>query len=730
MLVGASLLESLADGALLPETTLPTPVSPVTEKLAQAIRACDLEAAGAIANSLSEDRPDAPAEPALVLGLAAGACGQHAPSLEILREASGDNEFEDWRLFGIAQSSFELGQYPLAKAALDSLLDAHPDSPLFAETVLSATELAQARDDLRGVAELARQSRRFDLDPDRVEEIEVAAWHAGVTLDDQGLRREVAARLLVDYPITASKLKVIEEFRAQDGSLDWPIFLSSDQLVRRAESLLDAGLRESALDTLDEVADSERSLEWRLVSARALTASKRGQEALAILDGVAAPSPLTESRLEWRRAFAAFEASRARPGRNLNELQRQMMRDRAHGHLDRVVELGEEPQRAQRALRLMAEDALEDDRFDEALVLLERLKEIAPQDWSGARELWEHGWKEQRRGNYSGAIAYWAKLAELYPTSNYNRSGLYWSARAYEVLGDRARARELLEAVAAAAWTDFYGRQALRRLGMEAAGDAVEPTGPAAPWPADRALDRATRLATWGLDRAALLEIDGVGDRAEPRAINALRSLVLSASGEWRQSIIAIKRVYPLLGSPFQERAPDRARRLYYPLAFDEIIEKNAERNSLDPNLVLAMIRQESAFDAGAHSRAGARGLMQVMPATGREIARRLGLSYSREKLIDPSFSVQLGTTYYRQVRSMFGDDELALAGYNAGPYRIKRLWRAAGADAEFDRFLEDLAYEETRWYVKRVLLFADSYRRLYSGRDLDETAADRVTAG
>jgi len=106
---------------------------------------------------------------------------------------------------------------------------------------------------------------------------------------------------------------------------------------------------------------------------------------------------------------------------------------------------------------------------------------------------------------------------------------------------------------------------------------------------------------------------------------------------------------------------------------------------------------------------------MQVMPATGREIARRLGLKYTQEQSNDPGFSIQLGTTYYKQVRSMFdNDDELSLAGYNAGPYRIKRLWRKAGANAELDRFLETLDLAETRSYVKRVLLFADSYERLY----------------
>ena len=107
---------------------------------------------------------------------------------------------------------------------------------------------------------------------------------------------------------------------------------------------------------------------------------------------------------------------------------------------------------------------------------------------------------------------------------------------------------------------------------------------------------------------------------------------------------------------------------------------------------------------------------MQLMPATGKEVAQRLGLRYSSSRLNDPDFSVRLGTRYFRQVLDMFeGNQELALAGYNGGPYRIKKLWRQAGRHAELDRFVEGLSLEETKTYVKRILLFEDSYHRLYA---------------
>jgi soluble lytic murein transglycosylase len=104
---------------------------------------------------------------------------------------------------------------------------------------------------------------------------------------------------------------------------------------------------------------------------------------------------------------------------------------------------------------------------------------------------------------------------------------------------------------------------------------------------------------------------------------------------------------------------------------------------------------------------------MQLMPATARELAQRFGVPFSHERMSDPAFNLQLGTTYFRQVMSMFDDNlELALAGYNGGPYRIKRLWHERGG--ELDRFLEGLDLEESKTYVKRILVLSDSYRQLY----------------
>ena len=723
VLIAASLIEPVPIGpttAPVSGDTEPAPApAPAIDHLARAISTCDLARAETLLEEQSDSfrspaaGPTFPAD-ALILGLAAQSCGHFSASLEWLRVAPADGAHSDWRLYGLALSAIELGQYPAASAALGRLRAEHSSSPLFEKAILTASSLAEQRGDLAGVAEIAMQGRHWQLESEASEALEVAAWQAGSILDDDAIRRAAAIQLLTKHPLSASELGVVEGFRLPDGKIAWLQFLTSDQIVQRAESLQAAGLSGSAISTLANVPEAARGWRWHLASAEGLTASGHGEKSLALLEGMPARNRLQVSEHEWQQALAALEVSTPRSGRDLNSAQRQMMRDRAHRHLETAIARGLDPERTRRAFRILFEDALEDDLFEQALETLRRLKAFDPEDESGAGQLWRLGWKQHNEHNYSGAIGYWAELSSLYPTSTYNRSGLYWTARSHDALGNHARSRQLLAEVADVPFTDFYRRHALRRLEDEVISNDDLQT-PTAPWPFDPILSRAELLSSLGLHQAALVELEALSQQAEPRSTRALRALVLAAVGEPRKSIIEIKSVFPLLGTAFQGMAPKRASYLYYPTAFDDIIEQHSVQNGLDRNLVLAMIRQESAFDPRARSRAGARGLMQVMPATGREMARRLGLKYTQERWDDPGFNIQIGTTYYKRVRSMFDDDdELSLAGYNAGPFRIKRLWRQAGANAELDRFLETLQLRETKSYVKRVLLFADSYNRLY----------------
>jgi soluble lytic murein transglycosylase len=136
----------------------------------------------------------------------------------------------------------------------------------------------------------------------------------------------------------------------------------------------------------------------------------------------------------------------------------------------------------------------------------------------------------------------------------------------------------------------------------------------------------------------------------------------------------------------------------------------------VDPLLILGVIRQESAFNARAISRSDARGLMQLLPSTGREAYQRMGLEGFRDDLLfDPQMNVRLGAQYLgRLTETHRGNLILALAAYNAGPSRVKR-WLQELSTADWDEFIERLPFEETRLYVKSVLRNYGMYQRLYA---------------
>jgi soluble lytic murein transglycosylase len=160
-----------------------------------------------------------------------------------------------------------------------------------------------------------------------------------------------------------------------------------------------------------------------------------------------------------------------------------------------------------------------------------------------------------------------------------------------------------------------------------------------------------------------------------------------------------------------------------FPMAYREGIEKHAQQRELDLAWVFSLVRQESAFDEDARSPAGALGLMQVMPATGRETARTIGLrSFSTAQLTHSSTNINIGTAYLRRMLDYFdGNMVLATAAYNAGPGNVSR-WLPPGGCTEPDIWVEQIPIIETRKYVQRILYFASIYDwRL--GRDVTRIA-------
>jgi soluble lytic murein transglycosylase len=152
--------------------------------------------------------------------------------------------------------------------------------------------------------------------------------------------------------------------------------------------------------------------------------------------------------------------------------------------------------------------------------------------------------------------------------------------------------------------------------------------------------------------------------------------------------------------------------KLAYP---GRLLETIRRQDARDPYLVAALIREESVYDPRAVSPVGAMGLMQIMPDTGRRIARTVGLAdFTIDQLFVPEVNLRLGVRYLEDLLDRFaGNTAYAVAAYNAGPEAVVR-WIENNPPRSIEEFIEEIPFAETRWYVKRVLRSLWEYQTLY----------------
>jgi soluble lytic murein transglycosylase len=280
----------------------------------------------------------------------------------------------------------------------------------------------------------------------------------------------------------------------------------------------------------------------------------------------------------------------------------------------------------------------------------------------------------------------------------------YWRARAWKQLGEAEVAAGLLRGLAGE--FGFYGLLAAEELGV----------APTPEWnairPAAAELDRVRALP--GIERA--LALYRLGLDAE-----GLREWLWALRGLDDRSLLAAAEVARLASVPDRAIATaDRTVQIHdftqrYPIPHREALGAAARQWSLDEAMVYSIIRQESRFMPEARSRVGATGLMQLMPATARWVARQIPVQpYRQDMLVLPETNILMGTYYFRRVLDDLGHPILAAAAYNAGPGRARR-WRDQRA-LEGAVYIETIPFNETRDYVKKIFANAWFYRHRLAG--------------
>lgn len=335
-------------------------------------------------------------------------------------------------------------------------------------------------------------------------------------------------------------------------------------------------------------------------------------------------------------------------------------------------------------------------RRQDAAELLERQVALYSFDEKAAAALYFYGRLAESQGDPAAARACYAKLAGIFPHFYY---GVLASWR---MTAAKPPAAAVPESAAWLAKVEFPARAAANEFG------SLDPN------PATKLrIQRARLLASEGFEELAEAELRfGAKNDGQPRIL--AMELARTAAAPHRGLRFMKTLVPDYLAIPF-ESAPVSFWKALFPMPFQADLVRAARQRNLDPNILAALIRQESEFNPGAVSPANAYGLTQLLPATGRDMARRTGVrNYSAGSLLEPATNLSLGAAYLRAMLDQWnGRWEPTLASYNAGKGRVDD-WLSWGNYREAAEFVESIPFTETREYVQAVLRNAELYRRIY----------------
>jgi soluble lytic murein transglycosylase len=290
--------------------------------------------------------------------------------------------------------------------------------------------------------------------------------------------------------------------------------------------------------------------------------------------------------------------------------------------------------------------------------------------------------------------------------------GFYWAARAAGQAGQAQQSAAWLEE-AAASPDQFYGQLAIERLGRR-----ITP-----PVTAAMAISPAARASFTARPLAQAMRALGEQGRWTDQSL-FVRALAEQLTGTEERMIAADwgrAMGRPDLGVWIAREARNKGETFYMPGAFPEVQIPSAYMQNW--SLAHGITRQESSFDRMATSHVGARGMMQLMPATAREVTGKLGLSYDLSRLTsDPAYNIMLGSSYFGTLLNQWGGNvPLAVASYNAGAGNVRKWVRAYGdprmGGVDIVQWIEQIPFSETRNYVQRVLENAVVYDAIRASR-------------
>ncbi len=431
----------------------------------------------------------------------------------------------------------------------------------------------------------------------------------------------------------------------------------------------------------------------RFTYATVLARLNRGPEAITLFDGV------TTEELKGDAAYqqARMMVRTGQPGPIVRALERVW------------VEFPHDSEPAASALFLAADLLADRGRDDSARIFFHQAGVRYPTTTFGRRGGFQAAMIAYLDGDYRTAAAEFDRIAAT-PSDPEAIGALYWAGRAQAAEGDTAAAAERWRQVATRGRDTYYAWRAAERLGTDFR--RFEP-GPAPVMATEEPapLARIQLLRKLGLKVEARFELDAYVAAAGNSPESLATTATALAAAKWHARALRVAERALERGA-----GADRAiARLLYPLPYELILRSEALRSGLDPMLAAGVIRQESLFDPEARSVADARGLMQVVPSVGAELARRAALpEWDPVLLYQPDVNLDFGIEHLASALERLRWPERALAAYNAGLDRVGRWQSIRGVNQDPEVFVERIPFTETRDYVRKVLRNVAMYHALY----------------
>jgi peptidoglycan lytic transglycosylase len=610
----------------------------------------------------------------------------------------------DYAAYYKGLTQLRLGQVADARRTLQEVIERKSPGYVSIAAGLAAGEAAElAGDYAAAVTSYERiAEQKAAVNDDVLSRLGRAALAAG----DRAKAAQAFLRVYYDFPLTDAATAAGVQLASLQDQISGPNYkadLARAQALFGARRYTDARTAFSSLQSTAEGDDKE------LVALRVAECDFYLRRYAAARDGL---QPYIDNAS--RKAEARFFY--------LSSIRELGDRDRSISLTTALVADFPDSSWSEEALNNLGTYYIVQDEDELAAKSFRELYEKFPQGPRAERAAWKYGWYAYMTGDYGETVRVFESAAMGFPRSDYRPSFIYWAGRAHERLGETAQADSRMRLVYADYANSYYGRLAERQLARRGDitaehGDVRRASSAQAPVLEVKPIQSEPLirlLLANELYDDALTEL-----RHAQRAwgnlprIDATIAWVYNRKGELRRAISLMRRTYPQFLTSGGQQLPAEILQVIFPLVYWDSIRKYSAQHDLDPYLVAALVAQESTFDAGVRSSANAWGLMQVVPSTGRKLARSLGFRFTMASLTNPELNLRMGTLYFSQLVSQFGGTYYALASYNAGDSRVTR-WKAERPGLDEDEFIDDIPFPETQNYVKRILGTAEDYRRLY----------------